>query len=82
VVLEALWCGCFPIVTDRDGMLEVTGDIGMKVPYGNIEMTRNAIEEALSSKIDPEQMRNQARLFSKERKKKSIEKILSMMENN
>jgi hypothetical protein len=79
VVMESLACGCFPIVTDRDGLLEVTGDVGFKVPYGDAISTRNAIVRALSINVSTEEMRNQARKFSRNRKKKSVEEILNLV---
>jgi glycosyltransferase involved in cell wall biosynthesis len=48
-VLEAMACGCIPVVTDRDALPEVVGDVGFIVPYGDVEKTREAILSALLS---------------------------------
>ena len=46
-VAEAMSCGCIPVVTDRGGLLEVVGDIGFIVPYGDENSTVSAIKKAL-----------------------------------
>lgn len=77
-LLEAMACGCIPIVTDRDALPEVVGDCGYVVPYGDVEATRSAIIEALacnnSSRRKPR--RRAAIVFSKERARWSIESLL------
>ena len=37
------------MVTDRGALPEVVGDIGFKVPYGDIRATADAIKDALRS---------------------------------
>lgn len=74
-LLEAMSCGCIPVVSDRDALPEVVGDCGYIVPYGNVNATRASILRALESN---EMMRSyrRAQLFSKERAKSSIELLL------
>lgn len=76
-VLEAMACGCIPVVTDRDALPEVIGDCGILVPYGDVEKTRAAILLALKSDAaDITSVRNRAKIFNRERKKESKNKLL------
>jgi len=74
-LLEAMSCGCIPVVTDRDALPEVVGDCGYVVPYGDVDATRKAILKALESK-DMIKSKHRALLFSKERAKILIESLL------
>jgi glycosyltransferase involved in cell wall biosynthesis len=76
-VLEAMACGCIPIVTDRDALPEVVGDVGFIVPYGDIEKTRDAIRSALLlTPADIQTVRDRARMFSIERRNSEVKKML------
>jgi glycosyltransferase involved in cell wall biosynthesis len=76
-VLEAMACGCIPVVTDRDALPEVVGNVGFIVPYGDIEKTRNAIRLALlSTPSDSQAVRDRARTFSIERRNSEVKKML------
>jgi glycosyltransferase involved in cell wall biosynthesis len=76
-VLEAMACGCIPVVTDRDALPEVVGDVGYIVPYGDAEKTRVAIESALNSPtMCVETARNRAKIFSIERRTEAIKELL------
>lgn len=44
---EAMACECVPVVTDNAAMLEVVGETGFYVPYGNPKATAEAIRKAL-----------------------------------
>ncbi|MCK5216380.1 MAG: glycosyltransferase family 4 protein [Methanosarcinales archaeon] len=46
---ESMGCGCIPVVSDRGGSIEVAGDVGYTVSYGNIKDTTTAIKHALYS---------------------------------
>ena len=74
-LLEAMSCGCIPVVSDRDAFPEVVGDCGYVVPYGDVDATRQAILKALESK-DMIKSKHRALLFSKERAKILIESLL------
>lgn len=50
---EAMACGCVPVVTDRGALLEVVGDTGFYVPYGDERATAEAISMALVSERSP-----------------------------
>lgn len=73
-LLEAMAYGCVPVITDRDALPWVSGNSGIVVPYGNVELTRRAILKAL--KMNNQMARDQARRFNKERKKLLINKLL------
>jgi hypothetical protein len=73
-LLEAMACGCVPVVTDRDALPEVVGDCGLIVPYNDVEKTKCAIEQAMSMSGEP--ARTRARLFNKERKRTLINKLI------
>jgi len=76
-LLEAMACGCIPVVSDRDGLPEIVGDVGFIVPYGDVEKTRGAIRLALSStSADIKAVRDRARMFSIERRNSDVKKML------
>jgi glycosyltransferase involved in cell wall biosynthesis len=76
-VLEAMACGCIPVVTDRDALPEVVGDVGFIVPYGDVEKTRKAIRSALlSTPADIQAVRDRAKIFSIERRNIEVKKML------
>jgi glycosyltransferase involved in cell wall biosynthesis len=77
-VVEAMACGCIPVVTDRDALPWVVGDTGVIVPYGDVEKTRAAVEKAML--MDGTPARDRARTFSKERKRERVEKLLKGFE--
>lgn len=51
-LLESIQSGCIPVVTDKDGMKELVKENGYKVPYGNVELTVDAVRRALYSNED------------------------------
>jgi glycosyltransferase involved in cell wall biosynthesis len=76
-VLEAMACGCIPVVTDRDALPEVVGDVGFIVHYGDVEKTREAIRSALlSAPSDVKAVRDRARMFSIKRRNSEVKKML------
>ncbi|MDH4068360.1 MAG: glycosyltransferase [Dehalococcoidia bacterium] len=46
---EAMACGCVPVVTNKGALPEVVDDTGFYVPYGDAEVTAEAIKKALNS---------------------------------
>lgn len=72
--LEAMACGCVPVVTNRDALPEVVGGTGVIVPYGNVDETIKAIYIALS--MDGSSARERAKFFIKERRLKMLSDIL------
>ena len=76
-VLEAMACGCIPVVTDRDALPEVVGNVGYIVPYGDVGKTRDAIRSALlSTPADIQAVRDRAKIFSIERRNIEVKKML------
>jgi glycosyltransferase involved in cell wall biosynthesis len=76
-LVEAMACGCIPVVTDRDALPEVVGDVGFIVPYGDVEKTREAIRLALlSTPADIKSVRDRARMFTIERRNIEVKKML------
>jgi glycosyltransferase involved in cell wall biosynthesis len=73
--LEAMACGCIPVVSDRDGLPETVGDVGITVPFGDVDATLEAIRKAM--KMDGTPARNRARLFTKARKAERIRDLIS-----
>jgi hypothetical protein len=74
-LLEAMACGCIPVVSDRGGMPEIVGKVGYVVPYGDLERTKIAIYSALfflSTKEDSNLARERARVFSIERRNNAV----------
>jgi len=78
-VLEAMACGCIPVVTDRDALPEVVGDCGYIVPYRDYKETRRCVEHALNSNSRVESIRNRAKSFSREQEKALTEKLLEKL---
>jgi glycosyltransferase involved in cell wall biosynthesis len=73
-LVEAMACGCVPVVTDRDALPEIIGTTGIVVPYGDVITTRNAIDIAMLYGEQPP--RDQARAFTKGRKKLRIQALV------
>lgn len=79
-VLEAMACGCIPVVTDRDALPEVVGDCGLLVPYGDVEKTRAAILLVMKkSDMDTQSVRERAKKFNREIKRENINKLLEKL---
>jgi glycosyltransferase involved in cell wall biosynthesis len=79
-LLEAMACGCIPVVTDKDALPEVVGDCGLLVPYGDVEKTRAAILLALKAgSADIKSVRNRAKIFSRERERESKNRLLERL---
>lgn len=72
--LEAMACGCIPVVTDKDAPPEVIGDTGVVVPYGDVEATIKGIEKAMT--MDGNRARERAKIFSRENRMKLLVKVI------
>jgi glycosyltransferase involved in cell wall biosynthesis len=72
--LEAMACGCVPVVTDRGALPEVVGNTGVIVPYGDVDATIKAIYIALT--MDGSFARERAKSFIKEERLKMLSDIL------
>jgi glycosyltransferase involved in cell wall biosynthesis len=79
-LVEAMACGCIPVVADRDALPEIVGECGYIVPYGDVRETRRCIQHALSrSNPDIQSIRDRAKLFSREREKTIVEEVLQKL---
>ena len=73
-LLEAMACGCVPVVTDRDALPEVIGEAGLTVPFRNFRKTHYAVKKALT--LDGSKARERAKQFTREKRKRQIYNIL------
>ncbi len=75
-LLEAMNCGCIPVVTRNGALPEVVGDTGFYVHYGNADETVEAIKEALlSENID--RVRERARkMFPLGKREEDLNKVI------
>jgi glycosyltransferase involved in cell wall biosynthesis len=74
-VIEAMSCGCTPVITERGALPEVVGNIGYYVPYGNEKATVEAIKRALN--VDTGLRKRARNRIEKEFSMKMREKELS-----
>ncbi len=78
-VIEAMSCGCTPIITERGALPEVVEDTGFYVPYGNEKATVEAIKKALKA---PDKFGKKARerakeMFSIKKREKELRTIIN-----
>lgn len=73
-LVEAMACGCVPVVTDRDALPEIIGDCGIVVPYGNEIATAKAVKLAIT--MNGDKARERARHYSHENKIKILAPII------
>jgi glycosyltransferase involved in cell wall biosynthesis len=73
--LEAMACGCVPIVTDRDALPEIVDGVGIIIPYGDIDATEQAMRDAM--KMDGNLARERSKLFVKEERIKLLSKVIN-----
>ena len=73
-LLEAMAYGCVPVVTNCGALPWVVGDCGIKVGYGDVEETREAILKALT--MSGQGAKERAKFFNRDRKKELVKKLL------
>jgi glycosyltransferase involved in cell wall biosynthesis len=78
-LLEAMACGCVPVVSDRDGLPELIGGSGIVVPYGDVAETVKAIDRAMH--LDGKRARDRAEAFSVEQKKVHMHNVIRIVTN-
>jgi glycosyltransferase involved in cell wall biosynthesis len=69
-LVEAMACGCVPVVNDKGALPWIVGDSGIIVPYGNAWVTTASILEAMD--MDGSKARERARCFNREKKQEAI----------
>lgn len=72
--LEAMACGCVPIVTDRDALPEIVDGVGIIVPYGDVNATITAMYNAM--RMDGNLARERSKLFIREERIKMLSKVI------
>ncbi len=78
---ESMCCQCVPVVTKNGALPEVVGDTGYYVPFGDVDKTVEAIEEALKSQKGREAETRIRHLYDiKLRERKLIESIESLLD--
>ncbi len=78
-VVEAMQCGCVPVVTNRGALPEVVGETGIIVEYGNIDAMVNGIKRALEQSMDEEFVKlvvNRGKQFSLTRRARELVKLI------
>ena len=78
-VVEAMQCGCIPVVTNRGALPEVVGDAGVIVEYGNIKSIVEGIKKALElskKKEFVDKVIERGRYFTLEKREKELLKIM------
>jgi glycosyltransferase involved in cell wall biosynthesis len=78
-LLEAMACGCVPVVANRDGLPELVGNAGIVIPYGDPAALVKAIRIAI--RMDGAVARARAEEFSVERKKMHMHNIITVIMN-
>ncbi len=79
-VVEAMQCGCIPVVTNRGALPEVVGDAGVIVEYGNIENIKEGLKKATKlseNKSARERARGRASQFTLSKREERIVKIIN-----
>jgi glycosyltransferase involved in cell wall biosynthesis len=76
-VLEAMACGCVPVVSNVDDLPALVGDTGIVVPVGDYKQAKEAIEKALF--MDGGPARERARKFGFARKLKAVQWVICQL---
>lgn len=75
-LVEAMACGCVPVVTDKGAIPEVVGDVGIYVPYGDPAATADGIEQALESDKGSAARQRIKNLFTVDERQKALLKVV------
>ena len=73
-LVEAMACGCVPVVSNRDALPWIAGGSGIVVPYGDPVATAKAIKKAMG--MDGSEARERARYFSREKKQANMRLLI------
>jgi glycosyltransferase involved in cell wall biosynthesis len=76
-LVEAMACGCVPVVSDKGALPWIVQDNGIIVPYGDIKSTTKDIIKAMS--MDGSKARERARCFSRERKQELVRSLIKSL---
>lgn len=78
-LVEAMSCGCVPVVANSGALPEVVGETGFIVPYGDVGLTSKAIQDALR-RGDGDKVRERTKsLFSKCIRERELVRIIDRL---
>jgi len=75
-LVEAMACGCIPVVTDNSSHPEIVGNTGLYVPYDNPEATANTIAAALLKHDGTLAQKRAAAVFPLKNREEKISKLI------
>ena len=75
-LVEAMSCGCVPVVTSSGALPEVVGDTGFVVPFGDAGATSKAIREAFRSSNGDKARERAKSLFSVSIRERELVRII------
>jgi len=79
-VVEAMLCGCVPVVSDRWALPEVVEGVGRVFPYGDLYAMIEAIKSALdATDNEREHIRERGEYFSLEKREQQLIKVIKEM---
>lgn len=78
-LVEAMSCGCIPVISNRGALPEIISNIGFVADYGAVNGTIEAISNALNSLDKQETVRERAKTFSIIEREREIKKIVEKM---
>jgi len=76
-LLEAMSCGCIPVISNRGALPEVVDNLGFIVDYGDVDGTIKAISNALNSEDMRGAVRERAKTFSIVEREREIKRIVA-----
>jgi len=76
-LVEAMACGCVPIVVDRDSLPQLIGNSGIVIPHGDEAALIKAIQVAMT--MDGNKARERAKLYNSDHR---MELLSQIMEND
>jgi len=74
-IVEAMACGCVPVVTRAGALPEIVGAVGHSAAYGDVEATTSAVRSALSG--DRKAAMERAKVFSADRRERGLVEAIS-----
>lgn len=78
-LVEAMSCGCIPVLSDRGALPEIVSNLGFIADYGDVNGTIEAISNALNSLDKQDAVRERAKIFSIIRRERMIKRIVEKM---
>lgn len=79
-VIESMACGCVPVVTNRGGLPEAVGDVGLTVEFGRWDRVIEAVRETYDGLMGVKARERVVQLYGiKTREKKVLKEIGSLL---